>query len=186
MSAGSGTGTTCRREAVWSAAVVNRPWRARWASGGSETQQNQTVLGWRASGVSMLTSPPDAVRVTQRPCLQTKSRGPRLATMTMPGSAPAGDGLERGERLMVSGPPYRRPLVCGPVASSSGRLLAFKVKQLTSFVEAIGSRAGSGLPILADQATGRSFRALPPPSWPPIHPPGATDDSTDRAATLRL
>src|SRR5439155_21330774 len=67
-----------------------------------------------------------------------------------------------------------------------GRLLAFKVKQLTSFVEAIGSRAGSGLPILADQATGRSFRALPPPSWPPIHPPGATDDSTDRAATLRL
>src|SRR5919198_80415 len=165
MSAGSGTGTTCRREAVWSAAVVNRPWRARWASGGSETQQNQTVLGWRASGVSMLTRPPDAVRVTQRPFLQTKSRGPRLATMTMPGSSPAGDGLERGERVMVSGPPYRRPLVCGPVASSSGRLLECEVKrppQLTSFVEAIDSRAQSGLPILADEATGRSRRALLP------------------------
>src|SRR6516165_2799223 len=75
---------TCRRRSVWSAAVVNRPLRASVASGGSETQQNQPTLERRASGVNMLTSPPVAVRVTQAPSCQTKSLGPRLATMTMP------------------------------------------------------------------------------------------------------
>src|SRR2546421_480483 len=59
------------------------------ASGGSETQQNHATLARLASGVSMLTRPPVAVRVTHAPSSQTKSLGPRLATMTMPARAVA-------------------------------------------------------------------------------------------------
>src|ERR1700738_4807486 len=95
-----GTGTTWSRGSVWSVAVVNKPWRACWASGGSDTQQNHATLERRASGVSMLTSPPVAVRVIQAPSSQTKSFGPRLATMTIP--APVSATTSDGSRFRVA------------------------------------------------------------------------------------
>src|SRR5437879_1301154 len=89
MGAGSGVGTTWSPGSDWSAAVVYSPCRAWSASGGSETQQHQATSGRLANGASMLTSPPDDGRMRHWLSAQTKSLGPRLATITTRGLTPA-------------------------------------------------------------------------------------------------
>ena len=81
------------------------------AAGGSETQQNHATSGWRAMGVSMLTSPPAAVLVTQVRFRQTKSLGPRLETMTMRGPIAALPPRRLTSALVSSVPAWEAGLV---------------------------------------------------------------------------